>query len=291
MEADAYKLGNLDATIDFGVPKEAFVKAILPAMGAAAGALMAPEGEGMQGAALGGLGALGLQSAAFAGARGLKGAFTPKPNPHAATPGGSQMMATAKVPEHLADLHKWNKQENAYAGAQNLIRRETASTDAELAKLKMAVDVSGSFGIPGLGVGFGIKDQRERLPGMSRWVPRSTVERGFDHADSGTSPEDVAAQESERGTIAHPLLGAALAAAGARKLMPNSGALGPLLAGLGGAGLGTLYNQVTKDRRVEEGLEAHSGAVRERSKFPINKHPTQTANESTPLAVSRGTGE
>lgn len=291
MEADAYKLGNLDAVLHYGVRKEAFVKAILPALGAATGALMAPEGEGLQGAALGGLGALGMQSAALAGARGLKGAFTPKPNPHAATPGGSQMASTAKLPEHLADLHKWNKQEKAYAGAQNLIRRETASADAELAKLKMAVDISGGFGIPGAGVSFGVKDQRERLPGMSRWVPRSTVERGFDHADAGTPPEEVAAQEAERGTIAHPLIGAALAAALTRKMLPNSGVIGPLLTSLGGAGLGTLYNQVTKDRRVEEGLEAHSGALRERSKFPINKHPTQTANESTPLAVSRGTGE
>lgn len=372
MESEAYKLGHLDAALDFGLTKEAWAKAILPAMGAAAGALMAPEGEALQGAAVGGLGALGAQSAALAGARGLKGALTPKPNPHAATPGGTQMAQTAKLPEHLADLHKWNKQEQMFGNTQNMIKRETAGTNAELAKLnppgpapqispataaaskhfgtdpalvtammnapgpmkgappmqapaappaapaaaapaaseakpkekqkgrkkkasledfKLAVDLSGGFGIPGAGVSFGVKDQRERLPGMSRWVPRSTVERGFDYADQGLDPEAVADLEADRGSIAHPLLGAALAAAGARKFMPQSGALGPLLAGLGGAGLGTLYNKATKDRRIEEGLEGLGGAQREREKFPIARHKTQTANESTPLAVSRGSGD
>ena len=163
---------------------------------------------------------------------------------------------------------------------------------SSLDDFKIAVDVSGGFGIPGVaGVSMGIKDQRERLPGMSRWVPRSTVERGFDYADEGIDPEAVADLEAERGTIAHPLLGAALAAAGAHKFLPQSGVLGPLLGGLVGGGLGTLYNQATKGRRIEEGLEAHSGAQRERERFPIRRHPIQTANESTPLAVSRGSGD
>lgn len=281
MEADAYKLGNLDAAIDFGVTKESWVKAVLPAMGAAAGALMAPEGEGMQGAALGGLGMLGAQSAAFAGARGLKGALTPKPGVPKAPP----------LSPAMTDLHKWVGQEKAYAGAQNMIRRETATNDAALAGLKMSVDLSGGFGIPGVGASFGVKDQRERLPGMSRWVPRSAMERGFDYADQGKAPEEVAALEADEGSVAQPLIGAALAAAGARKMMPKSGVTGPLLSGLLGAGAGTLYHQMTKGRRVEEGLEALGGAQRERNKFPISKHPSQTANESTPLAVSRGTGE
>lgn len=403
MEADAYKLGHLDAALDFGITKEAWAKAILPAAGAAMGALMAPEGEGLQGAALGGLGALGMQSAALAGANKLKGAFTPKPNPHAATPGGTQMAQTAKLPEHLADLHKWNKQEQLFGKTQDMIKRETASTNAELAKLnppkpapqispataaaskhfgtdpalvtammnapgpmkgapqrhapgpqmdadlqafhgnmtapgpvppktvpqqmdadlqaasnppipgstkkapakkkgrvkkssiddfKFAVDISGGVSVPLLGgASIGIKDQRERLPGMSRWVPRSTVERGFDYTDEGLDPQAVADLEADRGSLSHPLLGAALAAAGARKFMPNSGVMGPLLSGLAGAGLGTLYNKATKDRRVEEGLEALTGAQREREKFPIRRHPTQTANESTPLAISRGSGD
>jgi len=160
---------------------------------------------------------------------------------------------------------------------------------AGLGDFKIAVDVSTSVGVPGMSMGF--KDQRERLPGMSRWVPRSTVERGFDYADDGIDPEAVADLEAERGSLSHPLLGAALAAAGARKFMPNSGLMGPLLAGLGGAGLGALHHQATKGRRIEEGTEAHQGALRERERFPIQRHAIQTANESTPLAVSRGHGD
>lgn len=350
MEADAYKLGHLDAALSFGINKEAWAKAILPAAGAAMGAMLAPEGEGLQGAALGGLGALGMQSAALAGSNKLKGAFTPKPNPHAGTPGGKQMAQTAKLPEHLADLHKWNKQEKMFGQTQDMIKREMAGTDAELAKLnppgptpqispataaaskhfgtdpamvtammnapgpmkgappmqapgqvpppppkqaslaslKMAVEISGGFQLPFLGASIGVKDQRERLPGMSRWVPRSTVERSFDYADAGTDPAEVAELEGDRGSLAHPLLGALLAAGAAHRYAPGSGVMGKVLAGLAGGGLGTLYNQQTKERRVNDALEALSGTQREREKFPIRRHPTQTANESTPLAVSRG---
>lgn len=365
MEADAYKLGHLDAAISFGITKEAWAKAVLPAAGAAMGAILAPEGEGLQGAALGGLGALGMQSAALAGANKLKGAFTPKPNPPAGTPGGTQMAQTAKLPEHLADLHKWNKQEKMFGQTQDMIKREMASTNAELAKLnppagpppqispataaaskhfgtdpamvtammnapgpmkgapqrfapgqipdatpghspvpptkakgrkkkasldrlKMAVEISGGFQLPFLGASIGVKDQRERLPGMSRWVPRSTMERSFDYADEGVDPAEVADREGDRGSVAHPLLGALLAAGAAHRYAPGSGLMGKVLAGLAGGGLGTLYNQQTKERRVNDALEALTGAQREREKFPIRRHPTQTANESTPLAVSRG---
>jgi len=408
MEAEAYKLGYLDAALDFGLTKESWAKAIMPAAGALMGAIAAPEGETLQGAALGGLGALGVQSAALAGAKGLKGAFTPKPNPHAATPGGTQMIQNANLKGMTPaqqDLNKMHRQEEFFAKTRAGDQREMAHTNAELAKLnppgpapqispataaasqhfgtdpamvtammnapgplkgapqrhapgpqmdadlqalhgdvsapgpiqppsaaqqmdadlqaasnppipgttkkapkekkekgrkkgasledfKIAVDVSAGVSLPILGgASIGLKDQRERLPGMSRWVPRSTVERGFDYADEGIDPEAISELESERGSIAHPLLGAALAAAGAHKFLPQSGVLGPLLGGLVGGGLGTLYNQATKGRRIEEGLEAHSGAQREREKFPIRRHPTQTANESTPLAVSRGSGD
>jgi hypothetical protein len=167
-------------------------------------------------------------------------------------------------------------------------KREKKSS---LEDFKIAVDMTTSMGIPGTPFGVGIKDQRERLPGMSRWVPRSTIERGFDHADEGMDADAVEGLEADRGSVAHPLLGAALAAAGARKFMPQSGVMGPLLGGLVGGGLGALYNQATRSRRVEEGLEAFNGAQREREKFPIRRHPSQTANESAPLAVSRGSGD
>lgn len=215
-----------------GLVKHAWTKAILPLAGAALGAIAAPEGESAQGAALGGLGALGLQSTAL----GLKGTFP--------------------------------------------------------LKNKTALDLSGSMGIPGVaGVSLGLKDLRERLPGMSRWAPHDTVERGFDYADSNLDPQAVAGLEADRGTLTHPLLGAALAAAGARHFFPQSGTVGPALAGLVGAGAGSLYNQATRNRRVEEGLEAFQGAQRERERFPLQRHPVQTANEAPPLTVSSGNGE
>jgi hypothetical protein len=416
MQTDAYQLGYLDAALDFGLTKEAWAKAILPAAGAAMGAMLAPEGEGWQGAALGGLGALGVQSAALAGAKGIGNAFKRTPSPHAPTPGGSQMAQSANLKgltPAQQDLNKMHRQEEMFGKTQDMLKREMASTDAELARnkasmgphplppkpavspetaaaskhygtdpalvtammnapgpmkgapqrhapgpqmdadlqalhggmsppgalppksvpqqmndelqaasnppipgttkkapkekkekekgrkkkasledFKIAVDVSAGVSLPILGgASVGFKDQRERLPGMSRWVPRSTVERGFDYADEGVDPQAVAEQEADRGSLSHPLLGAALAAAGVAKFLPQSGPLGPLLGGLVGGGLGTLYNQATQGRRIEEGLEAHTGAQREREKFPIRRHGSQTANESTPLAVSRGHGD
>ena len=63
MESTAYTLGNLDAVLDFGGTKEAWARALAPLAGMAIGAALAPEDERLQGAALGGLGAWGLQSA------------------------------------------------------------------------------------------------------------------------------------------------------------------------------------------------------------------------------------
>jgi hypothetical protein len=125
---------------------------------------------------------------------------------------------------------------------------------------------------------------------MSRWVPRSTVERGFDYADAGFDPEAVMDTEAARGELLSPTIGAALAAAAAAKFSPKSGVGGKLLAGIGGAGLGSLYHKATEGSRRREGLEALQGAEleRERYQFPIRHHPTQTANEASPLAVSRG---
>jgi hypothetical protein len=412
MHADAYQLGYLDAALDYGFAKESWAKAIAPIAAGVIGGVAAPEGETLQGVALGAGGALALQSAALAGAKHLTGSKTPAapatPAP-APPPGGTTVLSQgAPVPmgaipqkiHEIAHDHGVNPQELHARRMQQVAERPppppvTQATidaskhfgtdpalvtammnapgpmkgapqrhapgpqmDADLQSLhgdikppepvkatvpqqmnddllaasqpapmgtptwtappraedrapskgkektkgrkkkasledfKIAVDVSAGVSMPVLGgASFGFKDQRERLPGMSRWVPRSTVERGFDYVDEGLDEEAISDLEAELGTISHPLLGAALAAAGAHKFLPQSGALGPLLGGLVGGGLGTLYNQATKGRRIEEGLEAHSGAQREREKFPIRRHATQTANESTPLAISRGSGD
>lgn len=337
MESDAYKLGSLDAVLELGLTKEAFNKAIAPLLGAGVGALLAPDGERAQGAALGGLGMLGAQSALFGSRKA-----TPKPvaaSIPSNTPGDvvraavgqakddigkwlnteapgsvgvhappnvhrphnvSRMPRVRSVPEtyaanqatNEAAAHRAGMDPSAFEDLKKEFARQGLDKKSSLEQFKLAVDVGGSVPIPGLGgVGVSFKDQRERLSGMSRWVPRDTIERGFEYADKGFDPETVMDLEGDRGNVMHPLTGAALAAAGALKFAPKSGAGGALLAGLGGLGLGQLYHQHTRDTREQEGLEALEGAQRERSKFPIRRHTIQTANEATPLAVSRGHGD
>jgi len=173
-----------------------------------------------------------------------------------------------------------------------MFQREMGIKKGSLDRFKLAIDFGGSIGIPGMGgLGISVKDQQERLPGMSKWVPRGTMERGFEYLDQGFDPESVMDAEAERGSLLHPAIGAALAAAGAAKFAPKSGLGGALLAGLGGAGLGSVYHNATEGRRREEGRQAYVGAENERSRFPIRRHTTQTANEASPLAVSRGHGD
>lgn len=154
------------------------------------------------------------------------------------------------------------------------------------------VEFGGSIPISNWGgVGMSLKDQRERLPGMGKWVPRHMLERGFERVDEGLTPEEFVALEENRGSLTSPLLGAALAAGGAYRVLPTAGGPTALLAGLGGAGIGSLVHHLTKNRRRAEALDAYRGALRERQAFPVAKHPSQTANEASPIAVSRGVGE
>lgn len=350
MEADAYKLGHLDAALEYGLTKEAWGKAVLPILSSLAGAAMAPEGEGAQGALLGGLGALGLQSAVLgrgkpapvhapmatpapspvAGGHSIqdvgnaalaqgkeqlhrwlnapltKTTTAPSPSlpaqPSVPTPGGKSWAQTRQVRQDLEDrVAKMRRREYVPQRAQHPpgqdpevmagMQREF-SKKSSLEQFKVAIDFGGSIGIPGMGgLGVSLKDQQERLPGMSKWVPRGAVERGFEYLDRGFDPESVMDAEADRGSLIHPATGAALAAMGAAKFAPKSGLGGSMLAALGGAGLGTLYHRATNDQRRDEGREAFEGAQRERSKFPIRRHATQTANEASPLAVSRGSGD
>lgn len=380
MEQDAYKLGSLDAVLELGLTKEAWGKAVMPILGSLAGAALAPEGERAQGAMLGGLGALGLQSAAFGPGKAapvVAATHTPSPAPsghsmqdvgHAVfeqgkgqlkqwlnapaggakpvlpaapaapqlpppaggvpTPGGKSWAQTRQAKQDLeervqkmkrreylpkadpqgepAKIHKYREEflrqpAPAASAAPGMMdpatmeafRREMGLTKkSSLNQFKLAIDLGGSIGIPGMGgLGVTLKDQQERLPGMSKWVPRGAVERGFEYLDQGFDPESVMDTEAERGSLLHPATGAALAAMGAAKFAPKSGVGGALLAGLGGAGLGSLYHRATNEQRRGEGLEAYEGARREREKFPIRRHATQTANEASPLAVSRGHGD
>jgi hypothetical protein len=375
MESDAYKLGSLDAALELGLTKESGLgHVIMPALGAAAGYALAPEGEEGKGALMGGLGAYGLQSAI--GGKGkapVPAPAAPVAKPHSMEDVGAAILAQGKeramqwlnapptpkagaqvkaVPAGVApptpvqpklppgvqkikDIgDQRERQQGLQAQAAKLKRREYLPTQdpkvikqpsvggappvaaplgmdpevmagmrqhfaeqggykkSSLEQFKLAVDIGGSIGVPGMGgLGISMKDQKERLPGMSRWVPHAAIERGFEYADSGFDPEAVMDAEGERGSLLHPALGAALAAAGAAKFAPKSGVGGALLAGLGGAGLGSAYHHLTGENRRQEGLEAFEGAQRERAEFPIRRHKTQTANEASPLTISRGHGD
>jgi hypothetical protein len=114
------------------------------------------------------------------------------------------------------------------------------------------------------------------------------MERSFDYVDEGISPEEAGAREADRGSFLHPLLGGALGAGATLRFAPGTGAGGALLGGLAGGTLGELYHRLTRDARRQEGEEGYEGAAREREKFPIRKHKNQTANEASPLTISRG---
>jgi hypothetical protein len=126
------------------------------------------------------------------------------------------------------------------------MRREFAKKGS-LEQLKLSIDIGGSIGIPGMGgLGVSLKDQQERLPGMSRWVPRGAVERGFEYLDKGFDPESVMDTEAERGSLIHPATGAGLAAMGAAKFAPKSG--GWHVARVSRAGLD--LERCTTERRI-----------------------------------------
>ncbi len=159
-------------------------------------------------------------------------------------------------------------------------------------RFKLGFDIGGSIPIPGMGgLGISVKDQRERLPGMTRWVPRAALERGFDYADQGLDADIVSDLEADRGSLLSPGIGAALAAGAAHRFAPKSGVSGKLLAGLLGAGLGSAYHAGTENARRREGVEAFDAAERELNKFPLRRHALQTANESTPWTLARGSNE
>lgn len=392
MQSPAYITGQLEAAESYGLEKEAWARAVMPLAGAAAGALLAPEGERMQGAALGLAAGTGLQAAGqWAGSK-MRGAGA---KPAAATPAAQAAPGPTK---HVAQLTQqevgqmpWRAQQ---AYDMHMVDRDFAQkaralapADAQLAQLQIPQKPSQSFsnapaqapqqqaapakapvrtpawqqqashglegmaaGIPGhggepevttsyvppknpraaglenmaqgygmpfnkesalrrfkLGFDFGIgvnlpgtplsvsmKEQRERLPGMDRWVPREDIERGFAYDDAGTSLDEIADEAARRGGVLHPAVGAALAAAGMKALRPTAGVVGPLAAGLLGAGLGAGYHQMTTDDRIDnalQGLQAARRTKQDEGGFPIRKHAIQTANESKPVVISGGRDE
>lgn len=278
MEADAYKLGHLDAALELGLTKEAWGKAVLPLGSALLGYALAPEGEKERGAILGGLGGLGVQSAI-------------------AGPGKAPVRVAPSVPSKPVGLDALKEYgRTAWAqgkeDVQKWLTTPVAPKVASLDQFKLAIDIGGNVPLPGMpGLGVSFKGHKERLPGMTKWVSRGALERGFENVQEGLSPEEAADREQDVGSIASPLLGSALATAGMLKFAPKTGVGGALLGSLGGAMGGSLFHRLTRGARRDEALQALQGAQLEHSRFPLSKHPTQTANEASPLAVSRGSGD
>lgn len=266
MEADAYKLGKLDAAIGFGLEKDAWANLVLPGVGAALAYGLAPRGEEGQAAALGAL-------AGFGGQAALRGAFSPVAK---AVAPSKLKLPTPEMFGHAALDEGWSRVKKYMTDP----RPKTAS-----------LDIGGSIPIPGLGgLGLTYKDQRDRLSGMSRWVPREALERGFDYVDSGASEDEAVDQERSRGGGSSALFGAGLGTLIGHGVFPGQrhGLAPMLLGGLLGAGTGSLVHRLTASDREEMARQAYTGAQIERQRFPIRKHAIQTSNEASPVTLSRG---
>lgn len=141
-------------------------------------------------------------------------------------------------------------------------------------------------------VGMGTSSKDERLTGMNRWVPRSTIERAYQGLDQGLDQQALLEQAADSGNIQHPAVAAGLAAALAHfglPGMPSPGlpASAKAMAALAGGGAGALYNRLTAGNRTEDMSEAIKGVELEREKNP--KH--HTAREATPMVVSPAGGD
>lgn len=141
-------------------------------------------------------------------------------------------------------------------------------------------------------VGMGTSSKDERLTGMNRWVPRSTIEQAYQGLDQGLDQQALMEQAAASGNLQHPAVGAGLAAALAHfglPGMPSPSLPGSskALAALAGGGAGALYNRLTAGNRAEDMAEAVKGVELERNKNP--KH--HTAREATPMVVSPAGGD
>lgn len=149
-------------------------------------------------------------------------------------------------------------------------------------------DISMGTGVGPFSVGMSEKDVR--LPGMNRWVPRGTVEQAYQGLQQGLDQQALLEEAAEAGNLKHPAIGAGLAAALAHYGLPGVGAPGlgagakVLAAGVGG-GVGAIYNQLSRGRRVSEMREAIKGVHGEQE--GMGHH---SAREDMPLVVSGAGG-
>lgn len=281
--------GRTDALTAYGLAKESRFNPTLGSTlgGAAAGFMLAPEGEGAQGAALGATGG-------YLGARMLGGGFKGLRN------AGAGLMS--KLPGMAASTNPLLSRSAARPMLPGMPSRPLLPTgNSFLQRTPTPFKVAGvkqaalEFGvgtqIPGtpIGVSTNFKGKTERLNGMDRWVNQDVIERAFKGTSEGLDAQALMDLEAQRGSLLHPLLGGGAAAALSKYKVPSAGNLGAALAGLLGAGAGAFYNQVTSDNRREDMSEALRGVYGERG-FPVRGQAHSTATESQPMLVSRGGG-
>ena len=222
------------------------------ALGAGLGAVGAPADEGWTGAALGGLAGYGLGAGADYLTRPFRGASSPVSTP--ATPAPSS--APVGVPP---------------TSRTSLLQRAFGKLRSKRA------DYGFSTVIPGVALNYGAKD--ERLEGMSRWVPRKTIEQAYQGLEAGYDNQALYDEARETGALTHPAIGALLGALATRKLAPTAHWQLPAVGALTGAGLGAAYSQSTAPKRVEDMRQAIRGVSRERAKQP-------SAREAMPMVMS-----
>lgn len=148
-------------------------------------------------------------------------------------------------------------------------------------------DVGFGVGIPKTPFSLSLGRKEERLPGMTKWVPRDVIERAYENTDAGYDPQAVMDAEAAHGELLNPAIGAGVGAAAAKFGLPRGGALGTALGALAGAGGASLVHKLTEGRRRGNAAQALRGIATERD-FPLRSQEATTANESSPMAVSRG---
>jgi len=172
--------------------------------------------------------------------------------------------------------------------------QETARQQGTLGALEgfgiKAADYGIGMGIPGTPLSVSGTGKDVRYEGMRRFVPRSTFERAYEGLDQGLDPQALLELEQNQGTVHHPLMGLLAGSFAGHKLFPKGGIPATVLGGLAGGGAGALYNAATADSRVADMHEAIRGVLSEQNRMQsaVTGQQATTANESTPLLVSRG---
>ena len=282
----SYQLGSLSALEKFALDPRLFGTLA----GAAMGSMAAPEGEGLQGAILGGgtgyLGGAGV-SRGWNAAKGLGTKIL-----HPAGEGQSLIGNLSNL--HMNDpmANQRFVQRELDSELPNFVRKSAKHPAQAPMFYKQNSEFGVSAGIPGTSIGINRRSREERLPGMHKWVPRDVIEKAHEGLDQGMDPQALLEQSADEGQYLDPLLGAGTGAAAMHFGLPDSGIAGKGLGALLGGGLGAILHQISSQHRQRDMGEALEGVLRERAhEGIIEGQGATTASEPAPMLVSRGGGE